>query len=178
MLRLNGDLMDYSETMEKVENFVKKFCSDLENPRKEEKRIKRIRNTAVEINEHDCAVEKVIEVASMLYGVAKHKGGMDKVEGFLDKLEIEDDEREMICECLATLDQPCGEHDEAEPRVVQTADVLATLSDDDWIEEQIENDPEALLDYIEKLKKRICVESVIDTFEETVEHIKKEMDMF
>jgi hypothetical protein len=167
--------IDYGKIMEELEKFVTEFCSKLPEPKSAEKRIRRIKNFAVQINEDEEGNEEIIEVASLLYGIARYDPGA--ATDLLGKLELDEDEKELVKECLETIQSPCNDNSEPEVKVIQSADVLALLSDDDWVEEHSDSmESDELISYLKKLTRRICNEVAEDKANDIISDVKDSLD--
>jgi len=138
--------MKYNELLKKTENFAekcyKKYKSD---PTLWQNHIQLTRKYCIKLAKIEKANRKVLEIAALLHDIGKYKGKENhhitscKIsKDFLKNLkspDLSEKNKDLILKCIFKhRTRFSKENNELEVRIIQSADVLGTLFDDEWQE--------------------------------------------
>ena len=157
-----------------VEQFAKKYCKDeiiksgYEDQKLWENHIQLVRKYALQLAEIESADKFVVEVAALLHDIGKYQGRESHAERsyelskeFLKSLNIESNKVNLILKCIRFHgSKHSGEEHEIEVKIVQCADALGTIFDDEWQEHSRKTmDKKTLLGLFDKTYSKINLAS-------------------
>jgi len=173
-----------NKIIQDVEHFAKKFCKqDPEDPKLWETHIQLVRKFALQLAEIEGADKEVVEIAALLHDIGKYKGrkehnvrSYEMSKEFLKDVEIP--KKDLILKCiLKHSTKYSSEDNEIEVKVVQCADALATLFDDEWQEFSRQTmEKEVLRGLYDKSLKKINLESARKIAEPQIKKLKYLME--
>jgi len=151
-----------------VEQFAKEYylkcVEDNEDKKLWENHIQLVRKYALKLAKIEKCDKFIVEIASLLHDIGKYKGREGHAEksyelskDFLKKFNIPSNQKKLILKCIQKHgSQHSGEDNELEVKVVQCADALGTIFDDDWQEYCRKTvDKETLLRLLDKTNNKI-----------------------
>jgi putative nucleotidyltransferase with HDIG domain len=171
-------MVDMKNIEEFAEECYKRFP---DYPRVWEEHILPVRKFAVRLAEIEKADREVVEIAALLHDIGRYKNrddhhltGYEMTKNFLEDIEMEDHRKMLILKCvLKHRSRSAGEENEMEVRVVQCADALGTLFDDNWQEKSRNSmKKEELLALYEKSLGKVTLESAKKMAEPRVRYLK------
>lgn len=133
--------MTYKEILKNVEDFAKYYCEqDKTDSTLWKDHVRLVRKYAIKLAALEKADKHVVEIAALLHDIGKYKGREDHnvrsyelSKEFLKPLDLK--KKELILKCiLKHSSRFSGEENEIEVKVVQSADGLGTLFNEDWQE--------------------------------------------
>ncbi len=175
--------LNYNPIKKEVEPFAKKYCSTYHEDQKLwENHVQLVRKYALRLAEIEKCDKFVVEIASLLHDIGKYKGRSGHTERsyelskkFLKKINILQNQKELILECIRKHDSKHSQQkDKIEVKVVQCADALGTLFDDEWQEHSRRTvDKEILLGLFDKTYHKISLVSARKIAKPQVEKLRK-----
>lgn len=170
----------YRDLITKIEKFVipyyKKYKKD---PKLWENHIQLTRKYALELAEIEGADKQVLEIAVLFHDAGKYKDkenhnilSYEIAKKFLENADLP--KKDLILKCiLKHRSKFSSEDNEIEVKVIQSADALGTLFDEEWQEYCREHkSKEELLKKYDKTFNKICLESARETAKPQVERLK------
>lgn len=167
----------------KIERFAKRHCKKCkEDSKLWENHVQLVRKFALELAKVEKADEEIVEIAAMLHDVGKDKGrerhnersyGLSK--GFLEKIDIPEKKKHLILKCILKHSSKFSDEDnEIEVKIIQSADGLGILFDEEWQKySRATIHKEELLNLYEKSLKKINLASARKIAEPQIERLKK-----
>lgn len=153
------------DLIKKAERFAKKWCDkDPEDPALFKNHVQLVRKYAVMLAGMEGADRTVCEIAALLHDTGKYAGrkghhirSKDLAERFLKDIELPREKKELILKCVFKHRSRFSEEEnEIEVKVVQSADVLGVLFDDEWQEHSRKKvPPEELKQLLGKTMEKI-----------------------
>ena len=174
--------------IKKVEQFAKRYCkteiikSGYEDQKLWENHVQLVRRYALQLAEIEGADKFVVEVAALLHDIGKYQGREGHAErsyelskDFLKNLKIEDKKIELILECIKFHgSKHSSEEREIEVKIIQCADALGTIFDDEWQEHSRKTmDKETLLGLFDKTYTKINLASAKKIAKPQVEKLRQ-----
>jgi len=174
-----------SSIMKQIESFARKYCeeevikSGYEDQNLWKNHVQLVRKYAIKLAKKEKADLFVVEAAALLHDIGKYKGrkGHDELsyklsKDFLNKLDIP--KKDLILKCISKHgSEYSSEENEIEVKVLQSADALGTLFDDEWQEHSRKTmDKDILLGLFEKTYKKINLESAKKMAEKQIRKLK------
>lgn len=157
-------------TIKKVEQFAKKYCKDeiiksgYEDQKMWANHIQLVRKYALQLAEIEGADKFVAEVAALLHDVGKYQGREGHAERsyelskeFLKGLDIDNKKVNLILNCIRFHgSKHSAEEHELEVKIIQCADALGTIFDEEWQDRSRKTlDKETLLGLFDKTYNKI-----------------------
>ncbi len=136
--------------IKEVEAFAEKFCSnDRVDAKLWSNHVRLVREYALKLAELEKCDAFVVEVAALLHDIGKYYGKEEHAERsyelskeFLKTLKIPKYKQELILKCIRKHGKKMPDRDdELEVKVVQCADSLGTLFDEEWQETSRKSGP-------------------------------------
>ena len=164
----------------KVENFAKKYYKHDQTLWKDHIRL--VREYAIKLAKIEKCDALVIEIASILHDIGKYDGRDGHAERsyelskeFLKRLELSEKQKKLILKCILKHgSKHAVEDNEIEVKVIQCADALGTIFDDDWQEYSRKTvDKQTLLGLFDKTYKKINLKSAKKIAKPKVEKLRK-----
>jgi putative nucleotidyltransferase with HDIG domain len=169
----------------KIEKFViplyKKYKKD---PKLWENHVQLTRKFALELAEIEKADKQVLEIAVLFHDVGKYKDkenhnivSYEIAKKFLENIDLP--KKDLILKCiLKHRSEFSSEDSEIEVRVIQSADALGTLFDEEWQEHcRKTKSMEELLEKYDKTFNKINLESARKIAKPQVEKLKKLLEV-
>jgi metal-dependent HD superfamily phosphatase/phosphodiesterase len=135
--------MIYPQLLAQVEEFAKPYCEQYsEDPRLWKNHVQLVRQFVLRLAGVEGVDPQVVEIAALLHDIGKYKGreehhirSYELSKQFLKTIDLPEATKELILECvLKHRTHFSSENNRIEVKVVQSADVLGTLFDDEWQE--------------------------------------------
>jgi HD superfamily phosphodiesterase len=132
--------MDDKRLIEQVESFAKGYYDQVTvRPNIWETHVRLVRKYAVELAEKEKVSPQIVDIAAILHDIGRIEAGgehsvrsHDLSKPFLESLGFSDDDRELILECiLKHSTRYASEDNRTEVRIIQCADALANLFDEE-----------------------------------------------
>ena len=131
------------EEIDKAEVFAKKYYDQYyEDPRLWKNHIQLVRKYAIELSEKEKTDKLCLELAAILHDIGKYRGrknhhfvGYQLAKTFLRTLNNKRSETKIILKCIKKhRTKYASNNQRLEVKVIQAADVIGTLFDDEWQE--------------------------------------------
>jgi len=173
------------EIIKKVEEFAEPYCrADPEDPKLWENHVQLVRKYALKLAEIEGADKQVVEIAALLHDIGKDKGRKDHnvrsyelSKKFIETLDLPEQKKKLILKCVLKHSTKYSQEDnEIEVKVVQSADALGTLFDDEWQQYSRETMKEELLRLYDKSLSKLNLESAREIAKPQIEKLKKMLD--
>jgi uncharacterized protein len=175
--------MNYDELISKVEEFAKKYYNQFpDHTRIWNEHIQPVRKFALKLAEIENADKLVVEIAAILHDIGRYKGredhhfrGYQLAREFLKDVELSYERKELILKCiLKHRSRFSEENNELEVKVVQCADALGTIFDDNWQENSRKlYSKEELLGLYDKAMKKVNLESARKIAKPKIKELKE-----
>lgn len=169
--------------LSEVENYAIKYYRDYrDDPKIWENHVRLVRKYALVLADLENADKQVVEIAAVLHDIGKDKDRSDhNVRGcelskeLLKKIVLDNHKKELILKCILKHSSKFSiEENEIEVKVLQSADALGTLFDEDWQEfSRKTNSKENLLALYDKSLRKINLESAKEIAMPQIEKLKK-----
>ena len=174
--------------IKKVEQFAKKYCKDelIKSGHDDKKlwddHVQLVRKYALQLAEIENVNKLVIEIAALLHDTGKYNGREDHAERsyklskeFLKNLKIDDERIKTILKCIKFHgSRHSTEEHEIEVKVIQCADALGTIFDDEWQEYSRKTiDKETLLGLFDKTYNKINLDSAKKIAKPKIDELKQ-----
>jgi putative nucleotidyltransferase with HDIG domain len=173
----------YPEIRAKAEEIAEKYCRMYRSDRGFwEEHVLRVRDFAVRLAEMEGADQEVVEIAALFHDAGKYLGkkdhhirGVEIVGNFLESVSLPDAKKELILKCvLKHRTQYAAEDNELEVKVLQCADMLSRLFDENWLSEVEKEESSYILAYIhEKVMRKINLDSAKQIAAPQMERFKR-----
>lgn len=157
------------QLLTKVEHFAKPYCEqDREDPGLWKNHVRLVRQFALQLGGMEGVDSQVVEIAALLHDIGKYQGRHDHhvrshalAKKFLETIDLPEATKELILECvLKHRTRFASQDNRLEIKVIQAADVLGTLFDDEWQEYCRRTMPkELILELYAKALRKIQLES-------------------
>ena len=157
------------DLLARVEAFARPYCEgNPEFPGLWANHVRLVRYFAVRLAEVEGVDQLVLEVAAVLHDVGKDRGraghhhrSYELSKAFLETTDLPTATQELILECvLKHRTRSAGAHNPLEVRVMQAADMLGTLFDDEWQEYSRRSMSwDELLHQYERVQRKLTLES-------------------
>ena len=132
--------MDNNQLIEQVETFARPFCDQCsDDPNLWKTHVQLVRKYALMLAEIEVVDSQVIEFAALLHDIGRYKGqeehnlrSYELSKQFLETIDLPEGTKGLILECVLKHSTRYSSSDnKIEVRVLQSADALATLFDED-----------------------------------------------
>jgi HD superfamily phosphodiesterase len=132
--------MDENRLIEQIELFAKGYYDQVSvRPNIWETHVRLVRKYSVELAEIEKVDSRIVEIAAILHDIGRIKEGEehyvrshDLSKPFLESTGLSNDDRELILECiLKHSTRYASEDNRIEVRIIQCADALANLFDEE-----------------------------------------------
>jgi putative nucleotidyltransferase with HDIG domain len=156
--------MNYIGLLRKVKVFAKKYCEkDLEDDLLWKNHVRLVRKFALKLAKIENADKQVVEIASLFHDIGKFQGrkehnvvGFNLAKQFFKENPWNGKKEKLVLKCILKHRSKFSREDnEIEVKVIQSADMLGTLFDDEWQDYSRKNlkKKDLLLLYENALKK-------------------------
>lgn len=176
------------QVIQQVEEFAIRYCKDeilksgYPDYKLWEDHVQLVRKYALLLAKIEKVNPELLEIAALLHDIGKYKGREDHEtrsyelsKGFLAGLPLSEEEKTIILKCiLKHSSKYANEGNEIEVKVLQCADALGTLFDEDWQEYSRKTlDKEILLGLYDKTYNKITLESARKLAKPQVDKLRK-----
>jgi HD superfamily phosphodiesterase len=171
--------------VKRVEQFAKEYCSKYSgDPKLWENHVQLVRKYALKLAKIEKCDHFVVEIASLLHDIGKFKGreghtkrSYELSKKFLREIDISNSRKDLILDCIRKHDNKHSQKEnKTEVKVVQCADALGTLFDDEWQERSRKTiDKETLFGLFDKTYGKITLNSAKEIAKPQVEKLKKKV---
>ena len=174
---------DYFKILADAEKLAEECCRQYRaDPHLWEDHIRLVRWFAIKLAEIEGADKEVVELAALLHDAGKYKGrehhheyGYEIAKAFLKTTSLSEEKERLILMCvLKHRTRFATEDNEIEVKVIQSADVLGTLFNDQWQEHSRKTlSAKALRRLYNKAIRKINLESARKIAQPKVEELEK-----
>lgn len=133
--------MTDSKLLIQIEAFAKRYCEQYhDDPGLWKNHVQLVRQFALKLAEIEGVNQQALEIAALLHDIGKYQGrdehhirSHELSKKFLETIDLPEITKELILECvLKHRTSFATEENRLEVKVIQSADVLGTLFDDEW----------------------------------------------
>ncbi len=161
--------MDENRLMEQVEIFAKGYYKQVSaRPNIWELHVQLVRKYAIELAEIEKVDSQIVEIAAILHDIGRIETGEehsvrshDLSKSFLESLGLSESDRALILECIIKHStRYVSEDNKIEVRILQCADALANLFDEELQEYSLKTIPKEMINQeFSKLLEKITLGS-------------------
>jgi HD superfamily phosphodiesterase len=161
--------MDYKQIKEQVESFARGYYGRVSvRPTIWETHVRLVRKYTRELAEIEKVDHQIVEIAAILHDIGRIEAGAehyvrshDLSKPFLETIGLSDNERELILECILKHSMTyASEDNRIEVRIIQCADALANLFDEELQEYSRNTMPKEMINQaFSKLLNKITLDS-------------------
>ena len=134
--------LEGNSLIERIEKFAKDLCEKNEEDPHLFHHVLLVRDYAVKLAVIEGADVEACEIAALLHDIGKYKGsrnhhilGRELAKGFLDTLDLSEEKKNLILKCIVKHRSRFSSDDnELEVKVIQSADCLGSLANEQWQE--------------------------------------------
>ncbi len=129
------------ELKSKVEKFARRYCKkDSEDKKLWENHVQLVKKFALKLAKIEKADKDVVEISALLHDIGKDKGrekhnkrSYELSKKFLEKINLPEKKKNLILKCILKHGSKFSKEDnEIEVKIIQSADVLGALFDEEW----------------------------------------------
>ena len=178
--------MDYKQIIEQVESFARGYYEQVTaRPNIWETHVRLVRKYTRELAEIEKADHQIMEIAAILHDIGRIEAGPehnvrshDLSKPFLETIDLSDNERELILECILKHSMSyVSEDNRIEVRIIQCADALANLFDEELQEYSRKTMPKDEINQaFSKLLNKITLDSARAIAAPRVQELKALLD--